>query len=57
MLVGQRLRMTITTTIAITTTAAATTADVMFNGDMGRDDRIREVEWNILRACLYGKEG
>lgn len=47
--------MTVTTTIAITTTAAAA---VIFNGDMGRDDRIREDGWNVvLRACLYGKEG
>lgn len=49
--------MAVTTTIAITTTAAAITAAIIFNGDMGRDDRIREDGWNVLRACLYGKEG
>ena len=42
-----------TTTIAITTAAAI----IVFNGDMGRDDRMREDGWNVLRACLYGKEG
>ena len=49
--------MTVTTTIAITTTAAAITAAVIINGDRGGDDRIREDGWNVLRACLYGKEG